>query len=111
MTIEMTEYSFTPADLEFRVGQEVTLLEFRVGQEVTLHLTNTGELEHEIMFGRDVMMTNGRPNGYTVDMFESAGVEPVVTVEKSESGEHKEDEHMEGRHLYNELYGYGRHAR
>jgi plastocyanin len=85
MTIEMTEYSFTPADLEFRVGQEVTL-----------HLTNTGELEHEIMFGRDVMMTNGRPNGYTVDMFESAGVEPVVTVEKSESGEHKEDEHMEG---------------
>lgn len=85
MTIEMTEYSFTPADLEFRVGQEVTL-----------HLTNTGELEHEIMFGRDVMMTNGRPNGYTVDMFESAGVEPVVTVEKAEGGEHEEDEHSEG---------------
>lgn len=85
MTIEMTEYSFTPADLEFRVGQEVTL-----------HLTNTGELEHEIMFGREVVMTNGRPNGYTVDMFESAGVEPVVTIEKAEGGEHEEDEHTDG---------------
>lgn len=85
MTIDMTEYSYTPADLDFQVGQEVTL-----------HLTNTGELEHEIMFGREVVMTNGRPNGYTVDMFESAGVEPVVSVEMSEAGEHKEDEHMDG---------------
>ena len=85
MTIDMTEYSYTPADLEFRVGQEVTL-----------HLANSGSLEHEIMFGRDVMMTDGRPNGFMVDMFESAGVEPVVTVEMSEGGEHEEDEHMEG---------------
>jgi plastocyanin len=85
MTIDMTEYAFTPADLEFQVGQEVTL-----------HLTNSGALEHEIMFGREVMMTDGMPNGYMVDMFESAGVEPVVTVEKSEDGEHEEDEHVEG---------------
>jgi hypothetical protein len=85
MTIDMTEYSYTPADLEFQVGQEVTL-----------QLSNSGALEHEIMFGREVVMTDGRPNGYTVDMFESAGVEPVVTVEKAEGGEHEEDEHTEG---------------
>ena len=97
MTINMTEYAFEPADLEFQVGQEVTL-----------HLTNSGALEHEIMFGREVMMTDGMPNGYMIDMFESAGVEPVVSVEESgeigmegeehtEGDEHAEDEeHTEG---------------
>ena len=85
MTINMTEYAFEPADLEFQVGQEVTL-----------HLTNSGALEHEIMFGREVMMMDGMPNGFTVEMFESAGVEPVVSTEKSEDTEHEEDEHMEG---------------
>jgi hypothetical protein len=70
MTINMAEYAFAPPDLEFQVGQEVTP-----------HLTNSGALEHEIMFGRDVMMTDGMPNGYMVDKFESAGIEPVVTVE------------------------------
>jgi plastocyanin len=84
MSIDMHEYAFEPADLEFRVGQEVTL-----------QLTNSGALEHEIMFGREVVTTDGRPNGYEVDMFESAGIEPVVTVEKSEKGE-SEEEHMEG---------------
>ena len=113
MTINMTEYAFEPADLEFQVGQEVTL-----------HLTNSGALEHEIMFGREVMMTDGMPNGYMIDMFESAGVEPVVSVEESgeigmegeehtegdehaedeehtEGDEHKEeDEHMEDEHAH-----------
>ena len=90
MTINMEEYAFTPADLEFQVGQEVTL-----------HLTNSGALEHEIMFGRDVMMMGGMPNGFNVDMFETAGVEPVVSVEMSmetdsEGEEHtEEDEHSE----------------
>ena len=103
ISIDMTEYSFTPADLEFKVGQDVTL-----------HLTNSGALEHEIMFGRDVMMTDGRPNGFMVDMFESAGVEPAVTVEKSDGSEHEEnenaerDEHMEGdEHMEDEEHSEG----
>jgi plastocyanin len=83
LTINMSEYAFEPANLEFEVGQEVTL-----------HLTNSGALEHEIMIGREVMMTDGRPSGYMVDMFETAGVEPVVTIEKVAADE--EDEHMEG---------------
>jgi plastocyanin len=102
MTIDMTEYSFTPANLEFQVGQEVTL-----------HLTNSGALEHEIMFGRDVMMTDGRPNGYMVEMFDSAGVEPDVSVEmsmetESEGEEHmEEDEHTEGdEHMEDEAHGF-----
>lgn len=66
-TIEMTEYAFTPNELNVSVGQEVTL-----------HLINKGTLEHEIMFGRDVVKEDGRPNGYAVDLFEFAGVEPVV---------------------------------
>lgn len=106
LTIDMTEYSYTPQDLEFQVGQEVTL-----------HLTNSGALEHEIMFGRDVMISDGLPNGYMVDMFESAGVEPVVSIEMveeehiegdehmeeeehSEGDEHTEDEHSEGEHAH-----------
>lgn len=83
LTIDMKGYSFEPSELVFTVGQEVTL-----------HLANSGALEHEIMFGRDVMTTEGRPDGFVVDMFESAGVEPVVSVEKSEGteGEHMDDE-------------------
>ena len=38
MTIDMREYAFGPADLEFRVGQEVTL-----------HLTNSGVLPIRIL--------------------------------------------------------------
>ena len=85
MTINMAEYAFTPADLEFQVGQEVTL-----------HLTNSGALEHEIMFGRDVMMMDGMPNGFNVDMFETAGVEPDVSVEMSMETEAEGEEHTEG---------------
>jgi len=66
-TIEMTEYSYSPNELTVSVGQEVTL-----------NLVNKGQLEHEIMFGRDVVMEDGRPNGFAVDMFEFAGVEPEV---------------------------------
>lgn len=92
LSINMSEYAYEPNQLEFKVGQEVTL-----------HLTNSGALEHEIMIGRDVMMTDGRPSGYMVDMFETAGVEPVVTVEKAaadEEGEHMEgDEHAEDEQM------------
>jgi len=66
-TIEMTEYAFAPNELTVAVGQEVTLT-----------LVNKGQLEHEIMIGRDVVMADGRPNGFTVDLFEFAGVEPEV---------------------------------
>ena len=66
--IEMNEYTFVPANLELKVGQEVTL-----------KLVNKGQLQHEILFGREVVMTNNRPAGYQVDMFATGGVEPVVT--------------------------------
>ena len=85
MTIDLKEYAFTPADLEFQVGQEVTL-----------HLTNSGALEHEIMIGRDVMMMEGMPSGFNVDMFETAGVEPIVSVEMSMETESDGEEHTEG---------------
>ena len=111
--IDMTEYAFEPAELEFRVGQEVTL-----------RLSNSGALEHEIMFGRDVMMTDGRPNGYEIDLFENTGVEPVVEVEMSgdsshegevlaEMDEHNEeeqhtngDEHEEGEEQMEEEHAH-----
>jgi len=83
-TIEMTEYAFTPSTIEAQVGQQVTL-----------NLVNKGSLEHEIMFGRDVMMMDGHPNGYQHDMFEEAGVEPeVMMMEGMEEGEHEEEGHM-----------------
>jgi uncharacterized cupredoxin-like copper-binding protein len=67
-TIEITEYSFTPATLELKVGQQVTL-----------NLVNKGTLQHEIMFGREVMMMDNRPAGYQEDMFAAGGVHPEVT--------------------------------
>lgn len=75
--IDMNEYTFTPENLTFKVGQEVTL-----------NLTNSGQLQHEVMFGRNVMMMDNRPAGYEVDMFEAGGVEPEVTL----VGEPEEEE-------------------
>jgi uncharacterized cupredoxin-like copper-binding protein len=75
--INMTEYAFDPNNLEFKVGQEVTL-----------NLKNSGQLQHEIMFGRQVMMMNNRPAGYMEDMFEVGGVVPEV----QQVGEPEEEE-------------------
>jgi uncharacterized cupredoxin-like copper-binding protein len=79
--IDMTEYSFTPNTLEFKVGQEVTL-----------NLTNSGELVHEVMFGRNVMMMDNRPAGYQEDMFEVGGVTPEV-LQVDEPQEEEEEMH------------------
>lgn len=80
-TVEMTEYAFNPDTIEVSVGQEVTL-----------DLVNLGALEHEIMFGRDVMMMDNRPSGYQQDMFEVGGVEPHVEMMAGEMSEHEEEE-------------------
>jgi uncharacterized cupredoxin-like copper-binding protein len=69
MTIEMSEYKFDPSSLEFKVGQQVTL-----------ELVNNGQLQHEIMIGREVMKMDNRPSGYQVDLFEAGGVEPEVNI-------------------------------
>jgi plastocyanin len=63
----MTEYAFTPGTIEARVGQHVTL-----------NLVNKGALEHEIMFGQNVKMTDNHPDGYMLDMFLKAGIEPSI---------------------------------
>lgn len=67
LMIEMTEYAYNPENIELRVGQQVIL-----------HLINTGQLEHELVIGRNLSTTDNRPNGYQVDFFESAGVLPMV---------------------------------
>ncbi len=79
--IVMIEYSFTPAALELKVGQQVTL-----------NLVNNGQLQHEIMFGREVMMMNNRPAGYQTDMFEAGGVTPEVHQEMMPMEEEEEEE-------------------
>ncbi len=72
-TIEMSEYAFSPNTIEAKVGQQVTL-----------ELENKGTLEHEIMFGHEVMMMNNRPGGYQSDMFEMANVVPQVMMMQEE---------------------------
>jgi uncharacterized cupredoxin-like copper-binding protein len=81
-TIEMTEYAFNPSQIEVQAGQEVTL-----------NLVNKGQLEHELMIGRDTMMMDNRPSGYQVDFFENAGVEPMVM---TEAEMHMEEEGHQG---------------
>lgn len=85
--VEMSEFAYSPDTLEAKVGQVVTI-----------ELTNPGLLEHELMFGREVMMMDNRPSGFEHDMFESAGVEPVVAMSAAEmqEDEHEEAEHQEG---------------
>lgn len=65
--VEMSEYAYSPA-----------VLEVKVGQEVTLNLVNSGQVEHELMIGREVIYEDGRPNGFQEDLFETAGIEPEV---------------------------------
>jgi len=67
ISIEMTEYAFTPNQIEVKVGQEVTLT-----------LINRGTLDHELMIGREVMTEQNRPSGYMTDFFAAAKIEPQV---------------------------------
>jgi uncharacterized cupredoxin-like copper-binding protein len=76
----MTEYAYSPENLNLKVGQEVTL-----------NLINSGQLQHEIMFGREVMKMDNRPAGYRVDMFEASGVEPEVHQEGEPEPEQDEE--------------------
>jgi uncharacterized cupredoxin-like copper-binding protein len=80
--IDMTEYAYAPENHQFKVGQEVTL-----------NLSNSGQLQHEVMFGRDFIMMDNRPAGYQTDMFEVAGVEPEVTQVGEPEHEHEEEMH------------------
>lgn len=81
--IDMSEYAFTPDKLDLKVGQEVTL-----------NLSNSGQLPHEIMFGREMMKADNRPAGYQEDMFAAGGVEPEVT--QQGEPEHEEEEMHSG---------------
>lgn len=86
LTIDLAEFSYAPNNIELKVGQEVTLT-----------ITNTGALRHEIMFGRDtVMMADGIPNGYELDMFEFAGVEPGGMMLMDADDHEEEGMDMEG---------------
>jgi len=69
VTIKMSEYNFTPADIEATVGQEVTLT-----------LVNEGQLVHELMIGKNVEMHDGNPAGYEVDLFRTGNIIPTVLV-------------------------------
>jgi uncharacterized cupredoxin-like copper-binding protein len=85
-TIEMTEYKFNPSSLELKVGQQVTL-----------NLVNNGQLQHELMLGREVLKVNNRPSGYQEDLFEAGGVEPTVTIiEEGQMTEEEEEEEHAG---------------
>ncbi len=80
LRIEMSEYAFNPAEIELKVGQQVTL-----------ELVNNGALVHELMIGREVMMMENRPSGYQADFFTSAGVEPEVVYASAQGEQHSHD--------------------
>ena len=83
VTIDMLEYAFDPQTLSFKVGDEVVIT-----------VTNSGEEPHEILFGRNVViLDNGQPDGYEVDLFILTGVEPVVS---GLNNDHDDDDHDEG---------------
>ena len=75
-TIDMSEFAFSPNDIELHVGQEVTLV-----------LVNVGQLEHEFMIGRGVDTNMMMPTGFATDFFEAGGVEPIIESD-GHDGEH-----------------------
>jgi len=84
-TIEMSEFVFSPNTIDVKVGQEVTL-----------ELVNTGALEHELMIGRQVKVTDRRPDGYHSEMFTTLDMEPMVmggSVDPQEMGHGHGGEH------------------
>lgn len=68
VTVTTTEFTFSPAAIDVKVGQPVTI-----------EITNNGTLDHEFMVGKDVIMDNSLPTGYKTDMFTTAGVTPDVS--------------------------------
>lgn len=85
--IEMSDYAFNPAEIEVKVGQQVTL-----------ELVNNGALVHELMIGREVMVMDNRPSGFQTDFFESAKVEPEVVFASASGEEHSHDMQHESGH-------------
>ncbi|MEK6220925.1 MAG: hypothetical protein N2D54_01595, partial [Chloroflexota bacterium] len=84
VTIEMSEYAFSPTDITAVVGQEVTLT-----------LVNVGALDHELMIGKNVEVHDGQPEGYEVDLFRTAGITPMV-MGGGMLMAHGEDDHDDG---------------
>lgn len=87
ITIEMSEFAYSPESIELQVGQEVTI-----------HLVNNGAIEHELMIGREVVNEAGNPASYAHDMFEDHQPEVVFSGEPAEvaEAEDHEDDHDEG---------------
>jgi uncharacterized cupredoxin-like copper-binding protein len=65
VVIEASEYQFTPDTIEVTAGSTVTFV-----------IRNTGQLRHEFMIGREVRVTDGAKDGFTMDFFHD--LEPVV---------------------------------
>ncbi|MDH3943665.1 MAG: cupredoxin domain-containing protein [Anaerolineae bacterium] len=84
ITINMSEFAYSPDTIELKVGQVVTI-----------NLVNDGTLEHEIMFGRNVNMVEDVASGFEMDFFEMTGVEPEgmmnMTMGDDMDMEHEDD--------------------
>ena len=73
VTVEM-------GDFVFATGQGVKGGPFRVpsGKLVGIRMVNKDEVEHEILFGRDVESKDGLPVGYKVSLFEKVPADVFV---------------------------------
>ncbi len=58
ITIELSEFSFSPSNIKVNVGDVVTI-----------KLVNTGDKEHEFMIGRQVDTDEGFPDGFHENFF------------------------------------------
>ncbi len=78
--LELGEFSFSQTEIQLMVGQEVTI-----------NLTNVGNLDHEFMIGQSMMEMEGHPAHYMTELFDTAGVEPMVMMKEMEGMEHDMD--------------------
>ena len=86
ITIVMSEYAFDSNAIELRVGQQVTFV-----------LENSGQLDHELLIGRNVTNDDqGRPSGYAQDFFVVAGVMPQLVGGGMVMDHSDEGDEMEG---------------
>lgn len=85
ITIEMTDFAFSPDTIELKVGQTVTI-----------NLVNEGVLVHELMIGRELVMDHNVPSTFEHDFF--AGISPEVAVSGDSESAHNDDHAQESDH-------------
>lgn len=92
ITIELSDFAFSPEDVTVKVGDTVTV-----------KLTNTGAVSHEWMLGREAETEDGSTSGFHENFFDDVEGIQVMPMDAAQGMEGMEG--MEGDHGFMILRG------